>query len=64
VEHQEPEGIIQEFSEGEYSRIRQSRINNDFVVDDDGSGYVDYGLDEYEDDYYDYSDDDYHRKFC
>lgn len=60
-EHQEPEGILQEVSEEEYSRIRQSRINNDFVVDDDGSGYVDYGLDEYEDEYYNYSDEDYHQ---
>jgi len=55
------EGIYDEVTEEEYSRIVQDRINDNFVVDDDGSGYVDHGLDEYDDDFYESSDEEQYR---
>ena len=42
-EVQEASAIIEEVEEGEYDRVRRERIGNDFVVDDDGQGYIDDG---------------------
>jgi len=61
-EHEEPEDIFQEVTEEEYSKVIKSRINDDFVIDDDGSGYVDHGYDDYEDDYVYSDEEEYHSK--
>jgi len=62
-QHHETEGILQELTEEEYSQVVRSRISSDFVIDDDGSGYVDHGYDDYEDEYNDYSEEEeYHSK--
>ncbi|KAG4104873.1 DNA polymerase alpha subunit p180 N terminal-domain-containing protein [Neocallimastix lanati (nom. inval.)] len=60
-EHHEPNDILKEVTEEEYSEVIRSRINSDFVVDDDGSGYVDHGFDDYEEEYSDYSEEEYHH---
>ncbi|PIO55902.1 hypothetical protein TELCIR_22707, partial [Teladorsagia circumcincta] len=47
--------VYEEVDEDEYNEIVRKRQAADFVVDDDGSGYVDHGADIFddEDDYYD-----------
>ena len=42
-EVQEASAIIEEVEEEEYDKVRRERIGNDFVVDDDGQGYIDDG---------------------
>lgn len=42
--------IYDEVTEEDYQLLRRKRLQDDFVVDDDGLGYADYGQDEDEDD--------------
>ena len=46
----EASAIIEEVEDGEYERVRRERAGNDFVVDDDGHGYIDDGGEVWDDD--------------
>lgn len=48
-EVREAAAIIEEVEEGEYERVRRERATNDFVVDDDGQGYIDDGAEVWDD---------------
>ena len=55
--------IYDEVDEAEYhAKFRDREFEDEFVVDDDGSGYVDYGQDDFGEPYFGSSDEDAEQK--
>ena len=55
--------IYDEVDEAEYhAKFRDREFEDEFVVDDDGSGYVDHGQDDFGEPYLESSDEDAEQK--
>lgn len=54
LELKDDDKVYDEVDEADYQMIVRRRLNEEFVVDDDGLGYVDYGVDDWNggDEYY------------
>jgi DNA polymerase alpha subunit A len=57
VPEDEEEGVFDMVDDKTFDKIRRDRIKDDFVVDDDGLGYVDYGHEAWEQQPGDYDSD-------
>ena len=42
------DGVFRQVEEREYEQLQRQRLHDDFVVDDDGLGYVDYGQEQWD----------------